>query len=126
MYQLLPRSQMTIKGIQESPPNSTGHQAHGNGEQEEKAVLEGWSTQDGARAPVPGLAALVSPLHPSSSSPWWCSPLSLETYSGLSLLKMNAKASCDPRIPLAPASHPPFRAWSLASRGYTAGLPLSP
>lgn len=83
--QLLPSSQMTIKDTQGSPSNSTG-----NKKQEEKTMPVGWPTWDGVRAPgpaPPGLAPLRALLHPSSSSHGWCCPCSLQTYSGVSLLK---------------------------------------
>lgn len=112
MYQLLPSSQMTIKGIQQSQLNNTGCQAHGKGGQEEKAMFMGWAT-----APVPappGLAPLLSlllslvVLSHRTGKIFWCLPLK------------NTKVFCDPQILLVPASHLPFPAWHLESQVYTA------
>ena len=75
MCQLLPSSQMTIKGIQQSQLNNTGGQVHGT--ESKRRRLYPWAGPprwyQGPGPTSPGLAPLLSPLHPSSA-PHWLSP----------------------------------------------------
>lgn len=122
MCQLLPSSQVTIKGIQQAV-SITQAAEFIHWRAREEGCARGLVHQDGARALAPPHQAWlhccilsILPLLPTGSL------LSLVTYSDLSLFQIQKLPLLTPG-PLGPCSHTPFPVWNPGSEVYSTGLP---